>query len=198
MNPNGGNKPVTKKEACSILNISYNTIRLGKIITEFQERQKYVKKRKALNKGKKATNAEIRQIVFDYLHGENISTIAKELFRSVTFIKNIINNLGVPHRPANARERAKIALIPEQCIAESFEPKEEVWSAKYHAMAIINKEMPGYEKNYNSKCYSIYVTESIIQTQDSLFPGVLAGGFNAYALSYDLGKLNHLKIILDK
>ena len=29
-------KPITKKEACSILNITYNTTRLGNIITEYK------------------------------------------------------------------------------------------------------------------------------------------------------------------
>jgi len=30
-------KPITKKEACEVLNISYNTTRLSKIIEEFKE-----------------------------------------------------------------------------------------------------------------------------------------------------------------
>ena len=29
-------KPITKKEACGILNITYNTTRLGNIITEYK------------------------------------------------------------------------------------------------------------------------------------------------------------------
>ena len=32
-----GEKPITKKEACGILNIAYNTTRLNKIITEHKE-----------------------------------------------------------------------------------------------------------------------------------------------------------------
>jgi len=31
-------KPITKKEACEILNISYNTTRLKKIIEEYKDR----------------------------------------------------------------------------------------------------------------------------------------------------------------
>ena len=42
-------KPITKKEACEVLSISYNTTRLNKIIAEFEERQEYVAKRKATN-----------------------------------------------------------------------------------------------------------------------------------------------------
>ena len=32
-----GDLPVTKKDACEMLNISYNTTRLSKIITNFEE-----------------------------------------------------------------------------------------------------------------------------------------------------------------
>ena len=39
LNPKDGSKPITKKEACSILNIAYNTTRLGNIIAEFEEMQ---------------------------------------------------------------------------------------------------------------------------------------------------------------
>ena len=43
-------KPITKKEACQILNISYNTARLNKILDEFDERERALK---AFNKRKK-------------------------------------------------------------------------------------------------------------------------------------------------
>ena len=35
LNPTDGSRPITKKEACGILNIAYNTTRLSNIITEF-------------------------------------------------------------------------------------------------------------------------------------------------------------------
>ena len=34
-------KPITKKEACSILNISYNTTRLSKVIEDYESDQEY-------------------------------------------------------------------------------------------------------------------------------------------------------------
>ena len=37
--------PITKKEACSILNISYNTTRLGTIIEDFVEKKDYLQKK---------------------------------------------------------------------------------------------------------------------------------------------------------
>ena len=38
----------------------------------------------------------------------------------------------------------------------------------------------------------IYVFEKV-DTSDSWFPGIEVGGFNAYCLAYDLGKLSHLE-----
>ena len=42
--------PITKKEACSILNISYNTTRLANIIQEHEETMRYRELRKNQNK----------------------------------------------------------------------------------------------------------------------------------------------------
>ena len=72
-------KPITKKEACSILNISYNTTRLARIIQEHKETVEFRERRKAYNKGKGATEMEIKQVVNFYLDGSNVSDIAKSL-----------------------------------------------------------------------------------------------------------------------
>jgi hypothetical protein len=186
-------KPITKKEACSILNITYNTTRLARIIAEYEEHEAFIARRKEQNRGKPASKDEIAQTITDYLGGETISNIAKALFRSPGFIKAIIEKVGVPQRPTSAQERTKVSLIPESCRAETFEVGEVVWSAKYHSAAIIKKELPGnYEKNYLNKCYRIYVLEAT-DASDSFFPHIEQGGFNAVSLAYDLGKLKHLE-----
>ena len=186
-------KPITKKEACSILNITYNTTRLARIIEEHEEHEAFVASRKAANRGKRATNTEISQVVTDYLTGESISEIAKSLFRSPGFVKSIVEKVGVPQRPTG-EDKAKFDFIPDSCISETFEPGEIVWSAKYHRTAVIRKEWRNmdYEDMYSSKCYRIAVIEPV-DSSDSPFPYVQTGGFNAYALAYDLGKLSHLK-----
>ena len=40
-------KPITKKDACAILNITYNTTRLNKIIQEYKSNEERIKKRNA-------------------------------------------------------------------------------------------------------------------------------------------------------
>ena len=100
LNPTDSSKPITKKEACSILNISYNTTRLARIIEEHLETIEFRERRKAYNKGKGATEMEIKQVVNFYLDGSNISDIAKSLYRSPAFIKAIIDRLGIPQKLA--------------------------------------------------------------------------------------------------
>ena len=105
--------PITKKEACSILNIAYNTTRLNKIIQDHLETVEYRERRKAQNKGKGATEAEIREVVNLYLDGLNISDIAKGLYRSPAFIKSIVERVGIPQKlPQTDYEGRRNAMLP--------------------------------------------------------------------------------------
>jgi hypothetical protein len=183
-------KPITKKEACSILNISYNTVRLGKIIEEQREKDEFTATRKAANSGKRARPDEIISVVSEYLQGEPVSKIAAGLYRSSGFCKAIIERIGVPTR-LGVEERRGFDILPEACIADRFRCDQVVWSAKYHRTAIIVKEIPHYEEKYSSKCYQISVIEPV-DASDSYFKHIEAGGFNAFALAYDLGSLEHL------
>ena len=177
-------KAITKKEACEILNISYNTTRLNKIITEFQERKEYVAKRKATNKGKKAQAYEITEAITNYLQGESISEIAAGLYRSAGFVRSILDRVGVPQRPASQEERVQPSIIPENCVADTFNPGEKVWSAKYHAPAIVDAEIT-VKNNYESKGYRVYILEN---TENDTI-----GGYYAFVLACELGKLSHLE-----
>ena len=89
-------KPITKKEACEILHIAYNTTRLSKIIADHNETLDHRARRKAQNKGKGVTEVEKQSIVKYYLEGSNVSDIAKALYRSPAFIKAVIERMGVP------------------------------------------------------------------------------------------------------
>ena len=44
--------PITKKEACEMLNISYNTTRLGKIINDYEDTKKHRRGMMDKNRGK--------------------------------------------------------------------------------------------------------------------------------------------------
>ena len=77
-----GTSPISKKEACGILNIAYNTTRLQRIIDEFEETKAYREKRKLQNKGKAATKDEVADAVSRFLSGDTVSEIAAGLYRS--------------------------------------------------------------------------------------------------------------------
>jgi hypothetical protein len=198
--------PITKKDACSILNIAYNTTRLQRIIDEFNNRQANIATRKNANRGKPASEQEIKEAIMEYLQGENITTISKRLYRSAGFVKAIIERIGVPQKPTSATERSKTALLPEACCSDEFKVGEVVWSAAYHMPAVIvaelnsdyftkNKGMKplNYESKYGAKVYRIHMIETV-DAPDSYFPYVTKGGFSAASPAYDLGKLEHLKV----
>ena len=180
-------KPITKKEACQILNITYNTTRLNSIIQDFQDKQNFRAKRKAQLKGKPASPLEIKEAITSYLHGDSVSEISQSMYRSTGFIRAILDRVGVPTRPVAIEERKGCAFLPDQCVAEEFTEGERVWSAFYHAPAIVGKqyEDPMYEEKYAGKCYSIYVLEE----SESLN----VGGYHGASIAYDLGKLTHLE-----
>jgi hypothetical protein len=198
-------KPITKKEACDMLNIAYNTTRLAAIISGHLEQKEYVKTRKAQNRGKPASNAEIAEAVTDYLQGETITDISKSLFRSAGFVRSLLERVGVPQRPTGAEERKEVNYFPDECVSEDFKEGEIAWSATYHSAVMVGSKLtkeyqenkPGlktvdYENKYGCPCYSIYVIQRV-DSEDTYFTSVTAGGFNAYTPAYELGKLEHLR-----
>lgn len=179
---------ITKKEACSILNISYNTSRLNSIIEEFGERQQYIKTRKAQKRGRPADKAELGDMIERYLSGESFSDISKATYRSVAFVKSHLERIGVPER-VQGEERIGIEYLPDECVAEEFRDGEIAWSAKYHAPCEIireesKKEM--YLEKYGSIAYTVWIREPSEEYGR-------VGGFFASQLAYDLGKLEHLQ-----
>jgi len=199
-------KAITKREACSILNISYNTTRLDKIIEDYYDQKQYRSRRVSQNRGKPARPDEIQDIVKEYLSGENVSNISKGLYRSPSFVKSILEKIGVPQRPTKVEGRKQEYYLPEECLAEDFEEGEIVWAATHHAPAVIGKKLtkeyqdskPGlitqdYEKTYGCSVFSIYIRQKPSGDLEDFYIAANIGGFYSYAAAYDLGKLKHLE-----
>ncbi len=205
LNPSSSEKPITKKEACDILNIAYNTTRLNKIIEDYEERKAYVKKRKKDLRGRPASAAEIAEACESYLTGDTISDISKSLFRSPSFVRNILERVGVPQRPNSKEERLDPHYYPDECLSEEYKEGETAWSATYHSAVEVKQRLtpeyiakkPGlantdYESKYGCPVYAIYVKQKI-DSDDTYFSNVTQGGFSAYAPAYELCKLEHLR-----
>ena len=198
-------KPITKKEACDILNISYNTSRLTKIIEEHDKQKEYTRKRKASLRGSPPTDDEISQACTSFLEGDTITDISRRLFRSAGFVRAILEKVGVPQRANNKEERLVPNYFPDECVAEDFDYGEIAWSATYHSTVIVQERLTlewlatkkgmantDYIAKYGCPCYAIYVIEKA-DSEDSFFSNTRSGGFSAYSPAYDLGKLQHLK-----
>ena len=194
-----GEQPITKKVACEMLNISYNTTRLGNLIAEHKDIMEYRATRKAQNRGKRATDLEKRDAIERYLDGQTVSEIAKGMYRSSTFVRNLIDNIGVPQKLPKSElssYRYRTPMLPETCVAEEFNIDERVWSARYNTIAIIKNERTtdptNYVEKYGAKCYNIYVI-TMTDFDTKYFGWQNIGGFWSSALAYDLGSLRHLK-----
>jgi hypothetical protein len=180
-------KPITKKAACEMLNISYNTTRLTNIIEQHLEDKARDKRMREANRGKPPQKHEISTAIVGYLDGHSLKDIADGLYRPQSFVKNIVERVGVPQRVA--QDYFNPPLLPDRCVSDRFEEGQIVWSARYQSPAIVVKEYPS--EDYNS--YRIYVIEEI-EEESPYFPNVTGyGGRYATQAAYDLGSLEHLK-----
>ena len=198
-------KAITKKEACDILNIAYNTTRLNKIIEEYHEKKAYTAQRKKKLRGQPASQAEIAEACESYLSGGTISEISKSLFRSPSFVRALLEKVGVPQRPANKEEKLGSHYYPDALLSDDYAEGEVAWSATYHAAVEVHARLTpeyiaskkglgntDYDSKYGCPVYAVYIKQKV-DSDDTFFSNVTAGGFSAYVPAYELCKLEHLK-----
>lgn len=149
-------KGSTKKIACQMLNISYNTTRLDKLIQTYLERKEYNAKRRAEKRGKPATEEEIKYVISEYLEGIPVDTISKSLFRGTTFIKSILDQYNVPERDTST-DYFHPKLIPDEAVRDRFTIGEKVWSARYNTIVEVLKEL----HQNNQYVYQIYLIKDL-------------------------------------
>ena len=150
-----GDNPISKKEACKILNISYNTARLNKIIENRKEEIRYEQEMYKKYKNKPLSDNDKQFIVKQYLlEGESISEIAKRLFRSYGTIKRFLEKIKVPLR-SSSNDYFNPELIDDSLIKESYNKNDIVFSAKYNDIAEIRSL---FKKDQNhGNVYSIWL-----------------------------------------
>ena len=171
-----GAKPITKKDACQILGMAYNTTRLGTIIEQFKTRQKRTAERRAQLRGKPVTQDEVQFIISEYLEGEPIDAISKATYRSAGIIKGVLESNHVPIRvPGHSYFDPQ--LIPEGAVRERFKVGEVVYSARYDSTARIDAEMKDPKHGW---IYRIWLlSDKWLQS--------------AYQPAYELASLEHLR-----
>lgn len=183
--------PMTKKAAYEHLNINPNPTRLQKIIDEYLETKAREKKFRDANRGKAAQPHEIKVIIEQYLEGEPIADIAKQLYRNSSFVKSIIQNVGVPTRGVG-EDYLHYSPLPEQCVASEFNAGEVAWSSKYAGPCIVEKYVSRSVDGL-ANVYQVFVLEPYEEPEVRYVRNVGKAGFYAYQPAYELGKLDHLK-----
>jgi hypothetical protein len=162
----------TKKDACSILNIAYNTSRLDKIIDKYNADKEYRAAKRAEKRGTPATEAEVSYSVKSYLEGETVDSISKSLFRGPTFVTSILEKYGVPRRQTG-HSYFRPGLVPEEAMRDNFRVGEKVYSMRYDSLATIESE-------FKKGVYSIY----LLSDRQKQF---------AYQPAEELASLEHLR-----
>lgn len=171
-------KPITKKDACQMLGMAYNTTRLGNIIEEFRKKQARTAERKAQLRGKPATKEEVVYIISEYLAGETVDAISKMTYRSAAFIKNVLTDNSVPIRvPGSSYFTPQ--MIPDGAVRERFAVGEVVYSSRYDSTARIDAEQKTEKHGY---VYRIWLlSEKWMQS--------------AYQEASELASLEHLRAL---
>lgn len=133
------NKPITKKDACQMLGMAYNTTRLVSIIEEFKQKQQRIAEQKAKLRGKPISDSERINIIQEYLLGATVEAISKLTYRGSHLIKQVLEDNSVPIRQPGHNYFTP-QLIPEGAMRDRFNCGEVVYSARYESMAKIKSE----------------------------------------------------------
>lgn len=166
---NGG----TKKAACEILGIKYNTKRLDTIIQTHFETKERTKRLRAKKRKEAISNEEKASIITELLAGASVAELAQQYYRSTAVINRIIDNAGARIRTPMT-DYFNPVFLPEECVKLEFQPGEIVWAARYNCLAEVMAKVGEFT-------YRIWVSGDNEQ--------------QAYQDAGDLGSLDHLRAL---
>ena len=130
---------MTKKDACAILGIAYNTTRLDSLVEKYLEKKARDAQRRANLRGKPATQDEVVYVIQEYLEGATIDAISKATYRGSNFVKHILEKYDVPIRQTS-HDYFKPELVPDGASRDRFQVGEVVYAARYDSVARIDSE----------------------------------------------------------
>ena len=129
-------KPITKKTACAMLRISYNTARLKRIIESYIEEKERIAKLKKANRTIAVSKEDESYVVTGYLEGQSLADISDIVYRSIPVIKRILNKYNIPLRTTSNDQ-----VILESPPRDDYAIGDLVFSAKYNSPAEIVKDL---------------------------------------------------------
>jgi hypothetical protein len=156
----------TKKRACEILGIAYNTKRLDNLIVEFQQKQVVEKDLRARKRKEALHGSELAEMITRYLQGDSLEDLSSTFFRSTGNIKYYLNKHGAMLRHHGRVDPLNPPLLPDECVVDSHDPGSYAWSARYNTICKIDKEyQPGV---YRIVAYSDGLREYAYQSVEEL------------------------------
>jgi hypothetical protein len=143
-------KPITKKVACEMLNITYNTTRLNKIMEEFKGDLEFRKQMRKKMRTMPMDNPTASQIVSEYLSGESLANISASTYRSITVIKRVLNKYNVPIRNTSVDYFHPVFIDNDEAIKDNYVNGDLVYSARYDCPVTIldSKDTTKYGMTY--------------------------------------------------
>jgi hypothetical protein len=171
-----GGSPITKKAACEILNISYNTARLTKLIEDYKAKKKKDAEMRSEKRGKPATEQEVGFIISSYLTGSSVEHISSSLYRGTDFINSVLERYHVPRR-SRSYNYFRPEVVPEGAMRDRFKVGDLVYSMQYDSLAKIEAEMP----------HPVYGFAYRIWLKDEKWKQF------AYSAACELASLDHIK-----
>lgn len=168
--------PITKKAACEILNISYNTKRLDSLIENYKDRKEMTKRKRKEMRSKPVTEDDARYIISEYLDGTPIGEIVDRTYRSAAVINRVLVRYNVPLRESgNTYQNA--VMLPDDGYKEEYKPGDLVFSARYNVAARVKYFKQKSETHGNVYCVFLLGTQQE----------------HAYQPAYELGDLTFLE-----
>ena len=169
----------TKKRQCEVLGIAYNTSRLDKLLDEYVEdkrvRADLVKKMRS----QPVTPQEVANMVEAYLQGDPLGEISRRMYRSTALIKRRLEMAGVwGLRFKETPNPLKPHVVPDECMADSFEVGEKVFVPGYRCLGEVMKEFTDQPDEVNA--YRVYLLDADRHR-------------NVIFSAYDLASLKHVE-----
>lgn len=168
--------PCTKKAACEVLNISYNTKRLDVLIENHKQRKEATKRKRLEMRTKPVTQEDASYIISEYLSGSPMGEIVDSTYRSAAVIGRVLEKYKVPLRESG-NNYVNAVFLPEDGYREEYNPGDLVFSARYNVAARVK-----YFKQKSSTHGNVYCVFLLGNQQE-----------HAYQPAYELGDLTYLE-----
>lgn len=134
-------KGETKKAACGILGIAYNTTRLATIIERYHENVAFEKKQRAARRGKAVDTEEAVSMIEQYLAEASMESVAKTHWRGTALVKATLSKHGALLKSPKT-DYHNPELLPDECVVDTVKVGQLVWSSRYNGPAEVDAVYP--------------------------------------------------------